>query len=194
MYVYICVIYFNVCIARCVPSNHCIITGNFELIIFCQENPFQNVTCKMAAILPRPQCVHSSRQVFGLLLGVSSDYTQPITGQVTSALVTEHSLSLLWARDIKRTLVCITHIQATQSWLTCNRTWWRHQIEIFSALLAICAGNSPVPGEFPTQRPMTQTFDFFFDLRLNNRLSKQSWGWWFETLSCPLRRHRNEIA
>ena len=34
-------------------------------------------------------------------------------------------------------------------------TWWRHQMETFSALLAICAGNSPVPGEFPTQRPVT---------------------------------------
>ena len=69
--------------------------------------------------------------------------------------------------------------------------WWRHQMETFSALLAICAGNSPVPGEFPTQRPVTRSFDVFFDLRLNKRLSKQSWGWWFETLSRPLWRHRN---
>ena len=30
-------------------------------------------------------------------------------------------------------------------------SWWRHQIETFSALLAICAGNSPVDGEFPAQ-------------------------------------------
>ena len=29
-------------------------------------------------------------------------------------------------------------------------TWWRNQMETFPALLAICAGNSPVPGEFPT--------------------------------------------
>ena len=43
-------------------------------------------------------------------------------------------------------------------------SWWRHQMETFSALLAICAGNSPVPGEFPTQRPVTQNFDVFFDL------------------------------
>ena len=43
--------------------------------------------------------------------------------------------------------------------------WWRHQMETFSALLAICAGNSPVPGEFPTQRPVTQSFDVFFDLQ-----------------------------
>ena len=69
--------------------------------------------------------------------------------------------------------------------------WWRHQMEIFSALLAICAGNSPVPGEFPTQRPVTRSFDVFFDLGLNKRLSKQWRGWWFETLSCPLWHHRN---
>ena len=71
--------------------------------------------------------------------------------------------------------------------------WWRHQIETFSALLAICAGNSPACGEFPAQRPVTRSYDVFFDLRLNKRLSKQSWGWWFETLSRPLWRHRNDI-
>ena len=73
-------------------------------------------------------------------------------------------------------------------------SWWRHQMETFSALLAICAGNSPVPGEFPTQRPVTRSFDVFFDLRLNKRLSKQSLGWWLETLSRPLWRHRNFIC
>ena len=62
-------------------------------------------------------------------------------------------------------------------------------METFSALLAICAGNSPVPGEFPAQRPVTWSFDFFFDLRPNKRLSKQWWGWWFETPSSPLWRH-----
>ena len=65
-------------------------------------------------------------------------------------------------------------------------------METFSALLAICAGNSPVPGEFPTQRPVTRSFDVYFDLRLNKRLCKQSCGWWFETLLCPLWRHSNE--
>ena len=69
------------------------------------------------------------------------------------------------------------------------KAWWHHQMETFSALLAICAGNSPVPGEFPAQRPVTRSFDVFFDLHLNTRLSKQSWGWWFETLSRPLWRH-----
>ena len=73
-----------------------------------------------------------------------------------------------------------------------SNTWWRHQMETFSALLAICAGNSPVPGEFPTQRPVTRSFDIYFDLRPDKRLSKQSWGWWFETLLHSLWRHRNE--
>ena len=68
-------------------------------------------------------------------------------------------------------------------------TWWRHQAETFSA---ICAGHSPVPGEFPTQRPVMQNFDIFFDLRLNERLSKQSWGWWLEMPSRPLWRHNYE--
>ena len=74
-----------------------------------------------------------------------------------------------------------------------DSTWWRHQKEIYSALLAICAGNSPVPGEFQAQRPVTRSFDVFFDLRLNKRLSKQSLGLWFETLSCPLWRLCNDM-
>ena len=54
-----------------------------------------------------------------------------------------------------------------------------------------CAGNSPVTGEFPSQRPVTRTFDVFFDLRLNKRLSKQSRRRWFETPSRSLWRHCN---
>ena len=51
-------------------------------------------------------------------------------------------------------------------------------METYSALLALCAGNSPVTGEFPSQRPVTQSFDVFFDLRLNKRSTKQSRGCW----------------
>ena len=77
---------------------------------------------------------------------------------------------------------------------TTEISWWRHQMETFSALLAICAGNSPVPDEFAAQRPVTRSFDVFFDLRLNKRLSKQSWDWWIETLSHPLWRHCNVFS
>ena len=63
-------------------------------------------------------------------------------------------------------------------------SWWRHQMETFSPLLTICERNRPVTGGFPSQRPVTQSFDVFFDQRLNKRLSKQSRRSWFET---PLR-------
>ena len=51
---------------------------------------------------------------------------------------------------------------------------------IFRVTGPLC-GEFTGPGEFPTQRPVTRSFDVFFDLRLNNRLSKQWLGWWFET-------------
>ena len=87
------------------------------------------------------------------------------------------------------TLVVKTNI-LSQAWKLV--IWWRHQMETFSALLAICAGNSPVTGEFPAQRSVRRSFDVFFDLRPNKRLSKLSWGWWFETLSRTLWRQCNE--
>ena len=62
-------------------------------------------------------------------------------------------------------------------------SWWRHQMKTFSALLAICAGNSPVPGEFPTQRPVTRSFDVYFDLRPNK-------GWVNNREAGDLRRYR----
>ena len=70
-------------------------------------------------------------------------------------------------------------------------TWWRHQMETLSALLALWAGNSPVTREFPSQRPVTRSFDVFFDLCLNKRSSKQSRRWWFDTPSRSLWNHCN---
>ena len=74
------------------------------------------------------------------------------------------------------------HIYPTQSipWLLII-SWWYHQMETFSALL--------VTSEFPAQRPVTQSFDVFFDLCLNKWLSKQWWGWWFEMPSHSLWWH-----
>ena len=63
-------------------------------------------------------------------------------------------------------------------------SWWRHQMETFSALLAICGGihRSPVNSLHKGQW-------YFLWYGLNKRLSEQSWGWWFETPSLPLWRH-----
>ena len=86
--------------------------------------------------------------------------------------------------------------------LTFARFWWFHILRPrclaqhddwkHFRVLGIFAGNSPVTGEFPAQRPGVRSFDVFFDLCLNKRLSKRWWGWWFETQSRPLWRHCNE--
>ena len=130
----------------------------------------------MTAISSRPQCVN--------YVGVTSQEN----------MLSNCQPSAMWQ----------THMQSQHSllrgnWWSCFSKvenmpliWWRHQMETFSALLAICAGNSPVTGEFLSQRPVTRSFDVFFGLRLSKCLRKQSWGWWFETPSRSLWRHCNE--
>ena len=90
------------------------------------------------------------------------------------------------------------HGQFQSCW--CSGSLSRHDISIF--MMTSSNGNifrvtGHLCGEFtgprwiPHTKPVTRSFDVFFDLRLNKRLSKQWWGWWFETLSLPLWRHRN---
>ena len=120
------------------------------------------------------------------------DYSIPIIDAM--------DILLSWTKPSKQVSVCLSSsrirpkqlkhqkdILIQQKWTA----WWRHQMETFSALLAICEGNSPVTGEFPAQRPVTQSFDVFFDLRLSRPSSEQWWGLWFETPSCPPWRHCN---
>ena len=115
-----------------------------------------------------------------------------------SMKATVHSLAqdMLFAYcSYKLFIVCLLMFWCDRLCFSVNvehkHTWWRHQMETFTALLAICAGNSLVPGEFLAQRPVTRSFHVFFDLRLNKPLSKQSRGWWFATLSHPLWDHCN---
>ena len=61
---------------------------------------------------------------------------------------------------------------------------------IFRVTGPLC-GEFTGPGEFPAQRPVTRSFDVFVHPRLYKRLSKQPWGWWFETPAWSLWRHRN---
>ena len=80
--------------------------------------------------------------------------------------------------------------------LRCNRVHFRIMMtssngNIFRVTGPLC-GEFTGPGEFPTQRPVTRSFDVLFDVRLNKRLSKQPWGWWFETPSWSLWRQCND--
>ena len=74
----------------------------------------------------------------------------------------------------QRVLIASSHLRLLFS--TCVMT--SSNLHFFRVTGPLC-GNSP------------RSFDVFFDLRLNEQLSEQSWGWWFETLSCPLWRHCN---
>ena len=91
-------------------------------------------------------------------------------------------------RSPRRTSIGHFALAANFRTIKLEPTWWRHLMETFSALLAICARDSPVTGEFPSQRPVTRSFDVFFDLRLNKQLTTQSRRWWFETPWRPLSR------
>ena len=63
-------------------------------------------------------------------------------------------------------------------------TWWRQQMETFSALLALCAGNSPVPGEFPTHKVQWRGALMF------SLISAWINGWVNTRGAGDLRRHR----
>ena len=128
---------------------------------------------------PYPSCIRMADRA--LLAGYSRCVSLPV--------VQMHGCFRIW-------LIYASHVRTWQlngapGELQDGVSWWRHQMETFSALLALCAGNSPVTGEFAAQRPVTRSFEVSFDLCLNKRLSKQSWGWWFETPSRSLWRHRN---
>ena len=135
--------------------------------------PFKNAGSKM-----------SIRNVYKINMGniqEFQEYRPPFISTVNTLIFKFYIRTIFWI------LLVNVATRNISQW-----PWWRHQMETFSALQAICAGNSPVTGEFPAQRPVTRSFDVFFDRRLNKRLRKQSWGWWFERLSRPLWRHCND--
>ena len=99
----------------------------------------------------------------------------PADNNVCFCLVKEYYLYICW----KIKLLLLLRLSSTH--------WSCH---IFNMMKS---SNKNIFGEFPTQRPVTWCFDVFFSLRLNKWSNKQSWGWWFETPSHSLWRHRDEI-
>ena len=163
----------------------CDIKKNIFLLIWSLEliNPYHKLLHNCHASSWRPH--HPDFEIFdGLRL------TQPLNQACLWGLYNP-SLSAAKCRPCHRQQFQTVFLQGNLLIPGNFNSWWRHQMETFSALLALCAGNSPVSGEFPAQRPVTRIFDVFFDLRLIKRLSKHSLGWRFETLSRPLWRHCN---
>ena len=135
------------------------------------------------------------------------------TGKITSLLkqgpwpncVTQHTLhssnKLCWKKVAEKG--CLSKFGSLLGWVLCywrvifppcthSMTWWSHQMETFSVVLGLCERNPSAIGGFPTQRPATWSFDVFFELRLNRRLSKESRRRWFEMPLHSLWRHCND--
>ena len=95
---------------------------------------------------------------------------------------TRQAFQILPRRSLQKSRMTFTRTS-----LLCQAmlAWWRYQMETFSVLLALCEGYSPVNS--PHKRQWRGALMF----SLNKRLSKQSWGWWFETPSRSLWRHCN---
>ena len=148
----------------------------------------------MTAILSRPQCVINTCEAIlhptlvQYIQGTRVWYTVP-----TDVLEVRHTHFSYFTGLFYNSNYVLLAVQTASYKMTVD-IWWRDQMETFSALLALCVGNSPVTGEFPAQRPMTRSFDVLFDLRLNKRLSKQAKRRWFYTPSRSLWRHCNDLT
>ena len=139
------------------------------------ENAIENVICKMSSFLFKSLCINNDRSA--MLLCIQN------TGFDWSLFVVDKPQR----KNESKFKYTIPRKQKT------TLSWWRHQMETFSALLTFCENNPSVAGGFPSQRPMTLSFHVLFDLRLNKRLSKQSRRRWFETPSRSLWRHCNVL-
>ena len=102
-----------------------------------------------------------------------------------------NSLIIMILRQQFNTCVYILLYNLVQE--TCIHVMTSSDGNIFRVTGPLC-GEFTGHGEFPAQRPVTRSFGVVFDLRLNIRLSKQSWGWWFETPSRSLWRHCNDFV
>ena len=103
--------------------------------------------------------------------------------------VTDIQQTIFLGRSATRKLLCYCWVRLLTAMTPC--VMMTSSNGIIFRVTGPFQGNSPVTGEFPSQRPVTWSFDVFFALRLNKRLSKQFRRRWFETPSRPLWRHCN---
>ena len=132
--------------------------------IFIKENVWISIEISAEFVPKRPVSI-------GLGNGLAPNRRQAITWTNDDLDVCRHMVSLgrivllkpffitsavyiVYLRVRNRAIIVSVDALARE-WLS----WWRHQMETFSVLLAICAENSPVPGEFSLQRPLTRSFD-----------------------------------
>ena len=154
--------------------------AHYDVIVLCLTRRIYSPNLKSCHVKTPKQTMHSMR--FRHLFFINK---WDIVGNIYNRKHTDTPQFHTYLWDVTRT-DCVQEILANE-----RKAWCRHQIETFSALLNLCTGNSPVPCESPSQRPVTRSFDLFFDRRLKKLLSKHSIRWWFETPARPLWRNCN---
>ena len=98
-----------------------------------------------------------------------------------------YEVTTLYATHIERCILSI-EINSAINVFTIMTSSYRNIFHVTGPLCGEFTGH----GESTAQRPVTRSFDVFFDLGLNKQLSQKSWGWWFETPSRSLWRHSND--
>ena len=111
------------------------------------------------------------------------------------------SVTIWWSQTLE-TIKMVNQLLNLYT-IALSSNWYVHNViklfmmtssngKIFHVTGPLC-GEFTGPSEFPTLRRVRRSFDVFFDLRLNKRLSKQPWGWWFETPSWSLWHQCNVV-
>ena len=150
-------------------------TKSFE--VFWHDLPYKIITCWL--IWPQDISAHSIMTssyiqcaTMGMAVWRNHQKYEMVSMETGSNLISSTEVSLIYG-------IASIHDDVIK---------WKHLPRNWPFLRGI--HRSPVNS--PHKRPVTRSFDVYFDLRPNKRLSKQSWGWWIETPSRPFWRHRND--
>ena len=130
------------------------------------------------------------------------------TTRVSKGVPGSHSKHASWFLESLSELKCVgqfndlfraTHSIGSDPYIVCDITTEKPCLHMMASsngniFWPYVRGIHRWPVNFPAQRPVTRNFDVFFDLRINKRLSNQSWGWWFQMPSWSLWRHCIEMS
>ena len=93
-------------------------------------------------------CMEMKRCDFFVVAVAHEFVIMTVPGSVYDNSVVSVDTSISAENKLNKTFVSFPKFHQLEYIALNKNAWWRHQMETFSALLAICAGNSPVTSEF----------------------------------------------
>ena len=112
-----------------------------------------------------PSCHGNTFRIVGFLWGDSPVTEFHYKWTVVYGGASCHLFSLAWSSGSPN-IVMVLLWQHSCWAIKETMLWWRHQIDTFSTLLALCAGDSPFYPQNPSKRPMARSLDVSFDMKL----------------------------